>query len=115
MSETFVYNPSGIKLELDYIADTIFHSPPNSTSSAFTIRIYGGGNSNIQTLQLKSAIQELNVDKRLYNIETLTCDDVNVNHFSIKDIVDWLQASSVHYITGHVRKYASAKVQEVII
>ena len=33
-----VYNPSGTRLELDYVADTIFHSAPNSCSS-FTFRI----------------------------------------------------------------------------
>ena len=78
-----VYNPSGIKLEVDYIADTIFHSPPpvNTSSMFIIIRIFGGGNSNLQLMQLKSAIQELNIDQRLYIIETLTCDDVNVNHY----------------------------------
>jgi hypothetical protein len=98
-----IYNPSGIKLELDYVADTIFHSASNSCSS-FTIRIYGGGSSNIQTLQLIAAIRELNIDRRLYTIEILTCDDVNVNHYSIQDIVNWLLASSVHFITGHVHQ-----------
>ena len=99
-----IYNPSGIKLELDYAADTIFHSAPNSCSS-FTIRIYGGGSSNIQTLQLIAAIRELNIDRSLYTIEILTCDDdVNVNHYSIQDIVKWLLASSVHFITGHVHQ-----------
>ena len=64
----------------------------------FTFRIYGGGSSNIQTMQLISAIRELNIDQRLYyTIETLTCDDVNVNHYSIQDIVKWLQASTVHF------------------
>ena len=101
-----VYNPSGIKLEVDYIADTIFHSPPpvNTSSMFIIIRIFGGGNSNLQLMQLKSAIQELNIDQRLYIIETLTCDDVNVNHYSIKEIVDWLQAATVHFITGHVHQ-----------
>ena len=98
-----IYNPSGIKLELDYVADTIFHSAPNSCST-FTIRIYGGGSSNIQTLQLIAAIRELNIDRSLYTIEILTCDDVNVNHYSIQDIVKWLLASSVHFITGHVHQ-----------
>jgi hypothetical protein len=98
-----VYNPSGTRLELDYVADTIFHSAPNSCSS-FTFRIYGGGSSNIQTLQLVSAIRELNIDQTLYTIEILTCDDVNVNRYSIKDIVSWLLASSVHFITGHVHQ-----------
>jgi hypothetical protein len=96
-----IYNPSGIKLELDYIADTIFHSAPNSYST-FTIRIYGGGSSNIQTLQLIAAIRELNIDRSLYTIEILNCDDVNVNHYSIQDIVKWLLASTVHFITDHV-------------
>jgi hypothetical protein len=99
-----VYNPSGTKLELDYVADTIFHSAPNNSCSSFTFRIYGGGSSNIQTLQLVSAIRELNVDRGLYTIEILTCDDVNVNHYSIQDIVTWLLASSVHFITGHVHQ-----------
>ena len=88
-----IYNPSGIKLELDYVADTIFHSAPNSCST-LTIRIYGEGSSNIQTLQLIAAIRELNIDRSLYTIEILTCDDVNVNHYSIQDIVNWLLASS---------------------
>ena len=98
-----VYNPSGIKLELDYVADTIFHSAPNSCSS-FTIRIYGGGSSNIQTLQLIAAIRELNIDRSLFTIEILTCDDVNVNLYLIQDIVKWLLASSVHFITGHIHQ-----------
>ena len=98
-----VYNPSGIKLEVDYIANTIFHSPPpvNTSSMFIIIRIFfGGGNSsNLQLMQLKSAIQELNIDQRLYIIETLTCDDVNVNHCSIKEIVDWLQAATMIHIS----------------
>ena len=99
-----VYNPSGTKLELDYVADTIFHSAPTNSCSTFTIRIYGGGSSNIQTLQLIAAIRELSIDRSLYTIEILTCDDVNVNHYSIQDIVKWLLASSVHFITGHVHQ-----------
>ena len=39
-----IYNPAGIKLELDYIADTIFHSLPVNKTSKCTFRIYGGGN-----------------------------------------------------------------------
>ena len=57
-SKPYVYNPSGITLELDYIADTIFHSAPptivdGKPSSMFTFRIYGGGSSNIQTMQYR--------------------------------------------------------------
>ena len=70
----------------------------------FLIRIFGGGNNNIQTLQLKAAIQELNIDPALYTIETLTCDDVNVNHYTIKYIVTWLLGGSVHFITGHIHQ-----------
>ena len=96
-SNRYVYNPSGITLELDNIADKIFHSAPptivdGKPSSMFTFLIYGGGSSNIQTMQLISAIRELNIDQGLYIIKTLTCDDVNVvNHYSIQDIVKWLQ------------------------
>ncbi len=108
-SKPYVCNPSGITLELDYIADTIFHSAPTPTvdgksSSMFTFRIYGGGSSNIQTMQLIFAIRELNIDQRLYSIETLTCNDVNVNHYLIQDSVKWLQASTEHFITGHVHQ-----------
>ena len=81
----------------------------------FTFRIYGGGSSNIQTMQLISAIRELNIDQRLYTIETLTCDDVNVNHYSIQDIVKWLlQASTtVHFITaGHVHQGLQLEILE---
>ena len=100
-----VYNLSGTKLELvDYVADTIFHTASNNSCSSFTFRIYGGGSSNIQTLQLVSAIRELNIDRGLYTIEIFTCDDVNVNHYSIQDIVTWLLASSVHFITVHVHQ-----------
>ena len=56
-------------------------------------------------MKLVSPIWELNIDRKFYAIEILTCDDVNVNHYySIKDIVCcWplLLASSVHFITGH--------------
>ena len=55
----------------------------------FTFRIYGGGSSNIQTMQL------------IFAIETLTCDDVNVNHYSIQDSVKRLQVITEHFITGH--------------
>ena len=48
-------------------------------------------------MQLIFAIRELNIDQRLYTIETLTCDDVNVNHYLI-------QASTEHFITGHVHQ-----------
>ena len=62
-------------------------------------------NSNTETMKLVSPIWELNIDRKFYAIEILTCDDVNVNHYySIKDIVCcWplLLASSVHFITGH--------------
>jgi hypothetical protein len=102
-----IYNPSGIKLELDYVADTIFHSAPNSCSS-FTILIYGGGSSNIQTLQLIAAIRELNIDRSLFTIEILTCDDVNVNLYLIQD--KWLLASSVHFITGHIHQGLQLKL-----
>jgi len=109
LSKPDIYNPSGIKLELDYIADTIFHSQKSTTADSKTfsiliIRIYGGGSSNIQTMQLLSAIRELNIDQRFYTIEILTCDDVNKNHYSIQDIINWLLGSSVHFITGHVHQ-----------
>ena len=45
-----------------------------------------------------SAIRELNIDQRLYTIETLTCDDFNVNHYSIKDIVKWLLQDKYFYL-----------------
>ena len=100
-----IYNPFGEELELDYLADSIFHVSSNRSSALpFLIRIFGGGNNNIQTLQLKAAIQELNIDPALYTIETLTCDDVNVNHYTIKYIVTWLLGGSVHFITGHIHQ-----------
>lgn len=97
-----IYNPSGNDLELDYVADSIFNQPRDN--NIFTIRIYGGGHSNIQTVQLKAALKDLNLDPKLYTIEVLTCDDVNVNHYSIKTIVDWLLSASIHFITGHVHQ-----------
>ena len=103
LKSTCIYNPSGDVLELDYIADSIFHQSRND--NILSIRIYGGGHSNIQTVQLKAAIQDLNIDPKLYTIEVLTCDDVNVNHYSVKTIVDWLLLSgSIHFITGHVHQ-----------
>ena len=100
-----IYNPSGHIFELDYLSDSIFRGNSRGNSSRpFTIRIFGGGDSNIQTIQLKAAIQELNIDQKFYTIEILTADDVNVNHFSIKYIVDWLRDGSVHFITGHVHQ-----------
>ena len=110
-SKPYVYNPSGITLELDYIADTIFHSAVDGKSSSmFTFRIYGGGSGNIQTMQLIFAIRELNIDQRLYSIETLTCEDVNVNHYLIQDSVKWLQASTEHFITGHIHQGLQLKI-----
>ena len=70
---------------------------------------------NIQTLQLVSAIRELNINRELYTIEILTCDDVNVNHYSIQDIVTWLLASSVHFITGHIHQGLQLAVLDSII
>jgi len=55
-------------------------------------------------VQLKAAIKDLNIDPELYTIEVLSCDDINVNHYSIKTIVDWLLSASLHFITGHVHQ-----------
>ena len=81
MIKSCIYNPTGEVLELDYMADSIFHATTSleKSSSPVTIRIYGGGDSNNQTMQLKAAIQELNIHQSLYTIETLTSDDVNMN------------------------------------
>ena len=92
LSKLDIYNPSGHIFELDYLSDSIFRANSSGNSSRpFTIQIFGGGKSNIQTIQLKAVIQELNIDQKFYTIEILTADDVNVNHFSIKYIVDWLR------------------------
>ena len=41
------------------------------------IRIFGGGESSIQTHELKHAIGSLDIHPSLYIVEILTCDMVN--------------------------------------
>ena len=62
LSKLDIYNPSCHIFELDYLSDSIFRANFSGNSSRrFTIRIFGGGESNIQTIQLKAAIiEELN-------------------------------------------------------
>lgn len=99
-----IRNRSDEILELDYAAESIFRSSSRATASPITIRLFGGGTWSTQTSQFYAAIQELNLNKNFYQIETLSCDDVNVNHYSISYIVDWLLGGTIHWITAHVHQ-----------
>ena len=74
------------------------------------IRIYGGGASSHQTNHLMVAISSLNIDRTKYKLEVLYCDDVNMRHYSLKDVIDWLLASHVHFIAAHLHQGISLEV-----
>jgi len=99
-----IQNPSGGALELDYVAEAIFRAIPRASTSPITIRLFGGGEWSAQTSQFYAAVQNLNINKLFYRIETLSCDDVNVNRHSISYIVDWLLEGTVHWITAHIHQ-----------
>jgi hypothetical protein len=64
----------------------------------------------IQTNHLLDAISKLNIDRTKYKLEVLYCDDVNSGHYSLKDVVDWLLASHVHFIAAHLHQGISVDV-----
>lgn len=99
-----IHNPSGGDLELDYAAEAVFRAIPRASDSPITIRVFGGGEWSVQTSQFYAAVQKLNINNLLYRIENLSCDDVNVNHYSISYIVDWLLEGTVHWITAHIHQ-----------
>ena len=84
------------------IWDTVENFP--DTKYPILIRIFGGGESSIQTQELKHAIRSLDIHPSLYIVEILTCDMVNVFHFSLKDVIDWLLSSHIHFISAHLHQ-----------
>lgn len=92
------------KLELDYVAEAVFGVVPRGAAGPITIRLFGGGEWSPQTSQFYAAIKDLNIVQDLIRIETLSCDDVNVNHYSIRYIVDWLLEGTIHWITAHIHQ-----------
>jgi len=57
-----------------------------------------------QTAQLISALARLDVNQKIYKIEVLTCDMVNVLHLSLADVIDWLLRSHAHFISAHLHQ-----------
>jgi hypothetical protein len=59
----------------------------------------------MQTQQLSFALGSLlGLNQSLYTLEIMTCDMVNMNHVSLKGVIDWLSGSHVHIILAHVHQ-----------
>ena len=68
------------------------------------IRVFGGGEYSMQTQQLSFALGSLGLNQSLYKLEIMTCDMVNMNHVSLKGVIDWLSGSHIHIISAHMHQ-----------
>ena len=88
--------------------DTVENFP--DTIYPIIIRIFGGGESSFQTQELKHALGNLDIHPSLYKVEILTCDMVNVFHLSLKEVIDWLLSSHIHFISAHLHQGISLEI-----
>ena len=90
--------------DLTYVVDAVCGYKRKTSTKKLIFRVFGGAHSNIQTIQLNSAINRLGIDQSLFQIETMVTDYVNVNKLTIKEIVDWLLEGDIHWICGHIHQ-----------
>ena len=74
------------------------------TKYPIIIRVFGGGDFSMQTQQLSYALSSLGLNQTLYKLEIMTCDMVNMNHFSMEEVIDWLLESHIHFVSAHMHQ-----------
>jgi len=98
-------DPEVLNKEMDFHFDAVLRVP--NFSGVIIIHIYCGGDLGNQLIHLTNAVKQFNAINEDYKLAVEILNNIQFTKFyfekqwGIKDLVNWLLASHIHFVTCH--------------